>query len=226
MHALLGSSSVVCATPALRRRDAVGRRGAVVRVSAESRDSEASTPEPPATMPRRRLINLAAATTALVVSSKTSPALAGEFTNDAAMAMLNRQGKVKLTDAEWKEKLKDQPFAYDVLRREATERPFSSPLNSEKRSGVFKCAGCGTPLFSSAAKYDSGTGWPSFFQPIDPKAVTEVPDYSIVFLPRTEVRCATCQGHLGHVFEDGPRDKTGLRYCMNGVSLNFDPASA
>ena len=127
MHALLGTSSVVCATPALRRRDAVARRGAVVRVSAESRDSEASTPEPPATMPRRRLLNHAAAATALVVSSKTSPALAGEFTNDAAMAMLNRQGKVKLTDSEWKEKLKDQPFAYEVLRHEATERPFSSP---------------------------------------------------------------------------------------------------
>jgi peptide-methionine (R)-S-oxide reductase len=88
------------------------------------------------------------------------------------------------------------------------------------------CAGCGEPLFASGAKYDSGTGWPSFVEPISAKAVTEVPDYSIVFLPRTEVRCANCQGHLGHVFDDGPRDRTGLRYCMNGVSLKFRPADA
>lgn len=171
-------------------------------------------------MPRRRLINLAAATTALVVSG---PARADEFANDAAMALLNRQGKVRFTDAEWKAKL--EPFAYEVLRHEATERPFSSPLYTEKRPGTFLCAGCGSPLFDMKNKYDSGTGWPSFDAPVDAKAVTEVPDYSIVFLPRTEVRCATCQGHLGHVFNDGPRDTTGLRYCMNGVSLKFEPAA-
>jgi peptide-methionine (R)-S-oxide reductase len=174
-------------------------------------------------MPRRRLINLAAATAAFVASS---PALAGEFGSDAAMAVMRREGKVKLSDAEWKEKLKDDPYAFEVLRKEATERPFSSPLNSEKRVGTFVCAGCGEPLFNSSAKYDSGTGWPSFVEPISKKAVTEVPDYSIVFLPRTEVRCANCQGHLGHVFDDGPRDRTGLRYCMNGVSLKFRPADA
>lgn len=83
-----------------------------------------------------------------------------------------------------------------------------------------------SPLFASDHKYDSGTGWPSFDKPIDAKAVTEVPDYSIVFLPRTEVRCATCQGHLGHVFEDGPRDTTGLRYCMNGAAMKFEPVAA
>jgi peptide-methionine (R)-S-oxide reductase len=174
-------------------------------------------------MPRRRLINLAAATTAMVVSNK---ALAGsnEFAGDAAMAVMNRVGKVKMADDEWKTKLKDEPYAYEVLRHEATERPFSSPLNSEKRTGTFTCAGCGVPLFKSSDKYDSGTGWPSFVEPISKSAVTEVPDYSIIFLPRTEVRCANCQGHLGHVFDDGPKDRTGLRYCMNGVSLHFDPA--
>ncbi len=176
----------------------------------------------PAQMPRRKLINLAAATTALLVSDKAN---ANEFAGDAAMAIMNRVGKVRMSDDEWRAKLRDEPYAYEVLRHEATERPFSSPLNTEKRTGTFTCAGCDVPLFKSSAKYDSGTGWPSFVEPITPAAVTEVPDYSIIFLPRTEVRCANCQGHLGHVFDDGPRDRTGLRYCMNGVSLHFEPAA-
>jgi len=181
-----------------------------------------------ARMPRRRLIHLAAATTAFVVSSKLSapaPALASEFASDAKMAIMNRQGPVRFTDAEWQTKLKDEPYAYQVLRKEATERPFSSPLNAEKRAGTFACVGCGSPLFYSTSKYESGTGWPSFDSPVDAKAVTELPDYSIVFLPRTEVRCATCQGHIGHVFNDGPKETTGLRYCMNGASMKFQPAA-
>ena len=222
MSAVLGSVRVVAPARTARRAEAGARRGAAVRARA-SADAPRDEPRDAVSMPRRRLINLAAATTAFVA---TQPALAGEFGSDAAMAVMRREGKVKLSDAEWKEKLKDDPYAFEVLRKEATERPFSSPLNSEKRVGTFVCAGCGEPLFASGAKYDSGTGWPSFVEPISKKAVTEVPDYSIVFLPRTEVRCANCQGHLGHVFDDGPRDRTGLRYCMNGVSLKFRPADA
>lgn len=111
---------------------------------ASSSEEKEEVHAPPAVMPRRRLINLAAATTALVVSFKAAgPAQADQFANDAAMAMLNRQGKVRFSDEEWKQNLKDEPYAYQVLRKEGTERPFSSPLNSEKRAGVFKCAGCG-----------------------------------------------------------------------------------
>jgi peptide-methionine (R)-S-oxide reductase len=124
--------------------------------------------------------------------------------------------EVTLTEEEWRARL--SPQAYAVLREEDTERPFTSPLNDEKRDGVFACAGCDLPLFDSASKYDSGTGWPSFFQPID-DAIRTKSDISI-FGIRTEVHCRRCGGHLGHVFEDGPQP-TGLRYCMNGVSLKF-----
>ena len=124
--------------------------------------------------------------------------------------------EVTLTEEEWRARL--SPEAYAVLREEDTERPFTSPLNDEKRAGVYACAGCDLPLFDSAAKYDSGTGWPSFFQPID-DAIRTKSDISI-FGIRTEVHCRRCGGHLGHVFEDGPQP-TGLRYCMNGVSLKF-----
>lgn len=126
--------------------------------------------------------------------------------------------EVTLTDAEWRARL--SPLAYDVLRHEATERPFTSPLNEEKRPGIFACAGCDLPLFDAATKYDSGTGWPSFFMPID-DAIRTKSDVSIYGF-RTEVHCRRCGGHLGHVFEDGPQP-TGLRYCMNGVSLKFLP---
>jgi len=125
-----------------------------------------------------------------------------------------------LSDEQWKEKL--SPEAYAVLRKHGTERAFSSPLNDEHRKGVFHCKGCDWPVYSSDAKFDSGTGWPSFFQPINDKAVGTSKDYKLV-LPRTEVHCANCGGHLGHVFDDGPQPR-GLRYCMNGVAMTFMPA--
>ncbi|MFY9696923.1 MAG: peptide-methionine (R)-S-oxide reductase MsrB [Rhodoplanes sp.] len=125
------------------------------------------------------------------------------------------------SEAEWRELL--TPAQYDVLRQHGTERPFTSPLNREKRAGIFACAGCDLPVFSSDAKFDSGTGWPSFWQPLD-NAVGLTDDYSLL-IRRTEVHCRRCGGHLGHVFDDGPMP-TGLRYCINGVALTFKPAVA
>jgi peptide-methionine (R)-S-oxide reductase len=122
------------------------------------------------------------------------------------------------TDAEWRAALtRDE---YRVLRGHETERPFTSPLDKEKRAGTFVCAGCGHPLFSSATKYDSGTGWPSFWQPLADAVGTSVD--RTLFMVRTEVHCARCGGHLGHVFPDGP-PPTGQRYCMNGVAMHFTP---
>jgi len=126
---------------------------------------------------------------------------------------------VTKTDQEWRAIL--SPEAFRVLRQHGTERPGTSPLNAEKRPGTFDCAGCGTPLFEAGTKYESGTGWPSFFKPIE-GAVATTTDRSF-FMVRTEVHCANCGGHLGHVFPDGPAP-TGQRYCMNGVSLAFRPA--
>jgi len=123
-----------------------------------------------------------------------------------------------LSETEWKKRL--SPQAYNVLRQEGTERPFSSALNNEKRQGRFCCAGCRLPLFSSSAKFDSGTGWPSFWQPL-PDAVVTKADFKLI-VPRTEYHCSRCGGHQGHVFKDGPRP-TGLRYCNNGVALSFEP---
>jgi peptide-methionine (R)-S-oxide reductase len=122
------------------------------------------------------------------------------------------------SEEQWKNTLSPEQFY--VLRKHGTERPGSSPLNYEKRSGIFKCAGCGEPLFSADTKFESGTGWPSFFQPIE-GAVATTSDRTFG-MTRTEVHCAKCGGHLGHVFPDGPRP-TGLRYCMNGVALEFEP---
>jgi peptide-methionine (R)-S-oxide reductase len=126
--------------------------------------------------------------------------------------------EITLTDDEWKRRL--SPAAYATLRHEATERPWSSPLNKEKRSGTYVCAGCQLPLFASRAKFESGTGWPSFTAPL-PRAVGTKTDYAIGY-PRVEVHCRRCGGHLGHVFDDGP-PPTGKRYCMNGVALDFVP---
>jgi peptide-methionine (R)-S-oxide reductase len=125
----------------------------------------------------------------------------------------------KLTDAEWRKRL--SPQAYAVLRQASTEYPFTSPLNNEHRKGTFVCAGCALPLFASATKFDSGTGWPSFYDHL-PHAINERADVSIGE-ERTEVHCARCAGHLGHVFDDGPKP-TGLRYCMNGVAMAFHAA--
>ncbi len=129
--------------------------------------------------------------------------------------------EVSYTDAEWRSRL--TPAQYEVLREEGTERPFTSPLNDEHRVGTFACAGCALPLFASSTKFDSHTGWPSFWQPLD-NAVGNTSDTSFGML-RSEVHCRRCGGHLGHVFDDGP-DPTGLRYCMNGVAMTFKADAA
>ena len=135
-------------------------------------------------------------------------------------ALAERHFMVSHTPGQWRQIL--GPERYAVLREAATERAFSSPLLNEHRQGTFVCGGCALPLFSSATKFESGTGWPSFWKPL-PNAVVTRPDHSLGIL-RTEVLCARCGGHLGHVFEDGPRP-TGLRYCMNGLALNFRMAA-
>jgi peptide-methionine (R)-S-oxide reductase len=127
--------------------------------------------------------------------------------------------KVQKSDAEWRSQL--TPEQYNVTRKHGTERAWSNPLNAEKRDGIYHCVACGQALFASDAKFESGTGWPSFFQPLAPDAVGEKTDRSF-FMSRTEVHCSNCGAHLGHVFPDGP-NPTGLRYCMNGTSLDFEP---
>jgi peptide-methionine (R)-S-oxide reductase len=139
----------------------------------------------------------------------------------AASPSKGKHFEVEKTDAEWRALL--SPAAYDVLRHEGTERAGTSPLLSEHREGTFLCAGCALPLFSTRTKFESHTGWPSFYAPL-PNAVETTEDRSFLMI-RTEVHCRRCGGHLGHVFDDGPQP-TGLRYCMNGVALTFRTGSA
>lgn len=126
---------------------------------------------------------------------------------------------IKKTDADWKAQLTSE--AYRVTRKHGTERAFTSPLNVEKRDGMYHCVCCGAPLFASDAKFDSRTGWPSFYKPAKEGGISEHVDRPL-FMRRTEVRCSNCDAHLGHVFPDGP-EPTGLRYCINGVALDFKP---
>jgi len=130
--------------------------------------------------------------------------------------------KIVRTEKEWKAALGPEEFA--VLREEATERPFTSPLDREKRVGTFHCAGCDLPLYRSETKFDSGTGWPSFYEAIKGAAGTKT-DYSYFGIPRTEVHCIRCEGHQGHIFDDGPQP-TGNRHCINGIALTFKPDDA
>ena len=146
--------------------------------------------------------------------------LAWKFAGPADAAPAPGKFEVAFTPAQWKARL--SPAAFGVLRQEGTERPFSSPLNDEHRPGTFKCAGCALPVFASNTKFDSHTGWPSFYQPL-PNAVATTRDSSLL-MERTEVHCRRCGGHLGHVFDDGP-PPTGLRYCMNGVAMTFTAAA-
>jgi peptide-methionine (R)-S-oxide reductase len=141
---------------------------------------------------------------------------AAACTMGAGPALAQRGFPFRLTDAQWRRRL--SPAAYSVLRGHGTERPGSSPLDREKRRGTFHCAGCNHRLFASTSKFDSGTGWPSFWRPL-PGAVGTKVDRSLGQI-RTEVHCANCGGHLGHVFDDGPKP-TGQRYCMNGVAMTF-----
>jgi peptide-methionine (R)-S-oxide reductase len=131
-----------------------------------------------------------------------------------------RSDKIAKSDTEWRAQLTPEQFY--VTRQHGTERAGTSPLNKEKRAGTYACVCCGEPLFKSDAKFESGTGWPSFDKPADAASVSEHEDRAL-FMRRTEVRCARCEAHLGHVFPDGPRQTTCLRYCINGAALNFKP---
>ncbi len=156
---------------------------------------------------------------ALSVAIRGLAAIEGASLLQIPTAQSTEEDHVVRTDAEWRRLL--TPRQYAILRKEGTEPPFTSPLLHEERRGTFACAGCQLDLFSSATKFDSGTGWPSFWAPLDNAVVTKE-DRSF-FMTRTAVMCRRCDGHLGHVFGDGPKP-TGLRYCMNGLALTFKPA--
>ena len=161
---------------------------------------------------RRALLTAGAAVSMLAVTNRVGEA--------QKMSTTEKIDYRNLSDMDWRQRLTANQ--YMILRQHGTERAGSSPLNKEKRKGTFTCAGCDLPLFSSDTKFESGTGWPSFYQPLA-NAVETKADRSF-FMTRTEVHCARCLGHLGHVFEDGP-PPTGLRYCMNGVAMKFVPAA-
>ncbi|AZO20672.1 peptide-methionine (R)-S-oxide reductase [Mesorhizobium sp. M1E.F.Ca.ET.045.02.1.1] len=167
-------------------------------------------------MNRRDFLWSGAAATALVIGTGAAQRMGG-----AKPALAAETFEVTKTDAEWHAILSDA--AFDVLRREGTEYPGTSPLLNEHRKGIFACAGCDLPVYPSETKFDSGTGWPSFWQEI-PNAIGKTEDRSLG-MTRTEVHCRRCGGHLGHVFDDGP-PPTGLRHCINGVALSFKPAAA
>jgi peptide-methionine (R)-S-oxide reductase len=157
-----------------------------------------------------------------MIDRRTALAVLGALLACPSAALAATGGdKVVLTDAQWRARL--SPEAYDVLRHEGTELPFSSPLDHEKRTGTYFCAGCALALFSSKTKYDSGTGWPSFWAPL--KDAVAMKSDSSLMMERTEVHCRRCDGHLGHLFDDGP-PPTGKRYCMDGVALTFKPGAS
>lgn len=193
----------------------VPRSVATIVARASNKDSgEDSSSSPQPSMFRRLAL-------ALGVASATGAATSGSASRASEEPV---PAGLPQSEEAWKAKL--SPESFYVLRKHGTERPFTSPLNGEKRKGTFVCAGCGNRLFSSSAEFDSGTGWPSFFAPLsdDGSAVEEEVDRSF-FMMRNEVHCAKCKGHLGHRFPDGPRP-TGQRYCMNGVSFEFVPDEA
>lgn len=186
-------------------------------------------------MNRRTLLFLSISTACGLLATRqhSSQALASESFTDIRPTTDTEENAIMLdpnpttiepfkqSDQEWREQLSDE--AYYVLRKEGTERPFTSELNDEKRTGEFRCAGCNLALFTTEQKFDSGTGWPSFFDTIEGRVATKT-DFKLI-IPRTEYHCARCGGHQGHVFKDGPQP-TGLRYCNNGVALRFVPHEA